>query len=72
MTVKEEALKLKNFEEYEKKIDDLNARGLVFDREIAEHFSKILPKAYNPYDEKNDIVYDLPGLGQKKSDNTQK
>lgn len=71
MTLKEEALKLKNFEEYEKKIDDLNARGLILDEEVVKHFSKILPKAYNPYDEENDIVYDLPGLGRKKIDDTQ-
>ena len=54
MTLKEEALKLKNFEEYEKKIDDLNARGLILDEEVVKHFSKILPKAYNPYDKKID------------------
>ena len=44
MLTKKETLKLKNFEEYEKKIDELNTRNLVFDCEIAEHFSKSYQK----------------------------
>lgn len=67
MLTKKETLKLKNFEEYEKKIDELNTRNLVFDCEIAEHFSKTLPKDYNPYDKENDIIYGFPGLGQKNN-----
>lgn len=72
MTPKEEAIDLKNYEEYEKKIDELYEKGLVIDNDIIEHFSKILPKAYNPYDIENDIVWEIPGLGKKKENSTQK
>lgn len=67
MTPKEEALNLKNYEEYEKKIDELYEKGLVIDNDIIEHFSTILPKAYNPYDKENDIIWEIPGLGKKEN-----
>lgn len=58
-------LKMKNIQK--KKIDELYEKELVIDNDIIEHFSSILPKAYNPYDKENDIIWEIPGLGKKEN-----
>lgn len=55
--LKREALQIKNEKEYNAKIIRLHKQGLKIDKDILEHFDKILSNGFNPL--KNGIITEV-------------